>query len=229
MILEKLYLRQTLEAISLFILMRCAPDFPAGCICIGWQFESDLVGQDLVASLSKQLQIQREITDICERDLQYRTEIIELLTARIVQLESETVSWKSREKELFELKEKMQFMEQLYGGEGARELEFGASEQPTVVPEGHIIVEITYLEDLKSQIESSKTDMESWRIRVEKLELSLVEEQGKSAASREELSKIRSKHQDVLKASEREMGALKLKVEELLAAQSQAAARNAEV
>jgi len=188
-----------------------------------------VIGQDLVSSLSKQLQIQKEVTEICERDLQYRTEIIELLTARIVQLESETVSWKNREKELFELKEKMQFMEQLYGGEGARELEFGASEQPTVVPEGHIIVEIIYLEDLKKKIESSKTDMESWRIRVEKLELSLVEEQGKSAASREELSKMQSKHQDLLNASEREIGALKQKVEELLAAQSQAAAKNAEV
>lgn len=225
--------------------VRCRPG--TGVTRFGWQLEANFLGagsrffteqtarntgECLLCLLCRRFAhslSQKEITELCERDLQYRTEIIELLTARLTQLESETTSWKSREKELFELKEKMQFMEQLYGGEGARELEFGTGEQANVLPEGHMAVEITYLEDLKSQIQSNKADMEQWRIRVEKLEASLAEEQGNSATSRDELSRIREEHKEVLKTSEKEIETLKRQVEELLAAQAQATTKNAEV
>lgn len=184
--------------------------------------------QDVVSSLNKQLQIQKEITELCERDLQYRTEIIELLTARVVQLESETTSWKSREKELFELKEKMHFMEQLYGGDGARELEFG-TEPANTVPEGHVAIDITYLEELKARVETYRVDTEAWRVRVEKLEASLVDEQAKNAISQEELCKLREEHKEALKSSEAEIDGLERRIEELIAAQSETTAQNVQV
>ncbi|KAG9055533.1 hypothetical protein FS842_001927 [Serendipita sp. 407] len=195
--------------------------------------DSDVVvytHEDMVSSLTKQLEIQRQITDICERDLQYRTEIIELLSARVFELESESVSWREQQKSFNALKEKMTYLEQLYGGDGARELEFADhhTEEPTV-PDGQTLVEITYFESLKNQLERYRLDLESWRIRISTLEISLAEEKQICMASKAEYETLNREYRQSQIASSQQISILQTKFEELTDLELKASAKNEEL
>ncbi|KAG8834218.1 hypothetical protein FRC17_009364 [Serendipita sp. 399] len=196
--------------------------------------DSDVVvytHKDMVSSLTKQLEIQRQITDTCERDLRYRTEIIELLSARVVELESESTSWREQQKSFFALKEKMTYLEQLYGGDGARELEFAepfVHVDPTV-PEGQTLVEITYFESLKSQLETYRLEVESWKIRISTLETSLAEEKQICAASKAEYDTLSKEYRQSQTSSSQQVSILQTKFDELTDLEMKASAKNEEL
>jgi hypothetical protein len=182
--------------------------------------------------LTKQLEIQREVTNICERDLQYRTEIIELLSSRIVELESEAHTWKEQKKSFSALKEKMVYLEQLYGGDGARELElstFTGEDVAPAIPEGQTLVDIETLDLLKSRLDSTNAEMDNWRTRIAALEGSLKEETEKHVASRHRYDVLEETYRDYRMSSTDETKALQAKIDELLSLKMQIENRNTEV
>ena len=184
----------------------------------------------MVSSLTKQLEIQREVTNICERDLQYRTEIIELLSSRIIELEAESHSWKEQKKSFAALKEKMMYLEQLYGGDGARELEISNGDEPVAaIPEGQTLIDIEALDLLKRRIESSQSELEIWRTRIAVLEGSLTEEREKHAAFRSTYTALEETYNNYQTSSTEEMTALQTRIDELLALRTQIDNRNTEV
>jgi hypothetical protein len=188
--------------------------------------------QDMLSSVTKQLEIQQQINTICERDLQYRTEIIELLSARITQLEAESLAWREKEKSFASLKEKMMYLETIYGGDGARELELANPEvedSSKIIPEGHSVVETTYIESLKGRISSYEAEIESWRLRISTLEASLADEQAKHSESSDKFNQLAKEHAELHKVSDEEMKSLRSRIEELNLLQSQASTRNSEV
>lgn len=182
--------------------------------------------------MTKQLEIQREVTTICERDLQYRTEIIELLSSRIVELESEAHTWKEHRKSFSALKEKMVYLEQLYGGDGARELElstFTGEDEAPAIPEGQTLVDIETLDLLKSRLNSTNAEMDTWRNRIAALESSLKEETEKHVASRHRYDALEETYRDYRVSSTDETKALQAKIDELLSLKMQTENRNTEV
>jgi len=188
----------------------------------------------MVSSLTKQLEIQREVTNICERDLQYRTEIIELLSSRIIELEAEAHSWKEQKKSFSALKEKMMYLEQLYGGDGARELELASGymgEEPAtpIIPEGQTLIDIEAIDLLKSRIANANSELESWRIRISALESSLAEEQEKHSASHLRYTKLEETYMSYQISSTEEITSLQEKINELISQRTQTDNRNAEV
>lgn len=184
----------------------------------------------MVSSLTKQLEIQREVTNICERDLQYRTEIIELLSSRILELEAEAHSWKEQKKSFTALKEKMMYLEQLYGGDGARELEISTGDDTVpAIPDGQTLIDIEALELLRSRAESTRVEMESWRARISALEASLEEERQKHAASRSTYIVLEQTYKNYQTSSSEETAALQSRINELLLLRTQTDNRNTEV
>ena len=182
--------------------------------------------------MTKQLEIQREVTTICERDLQYRTEIIELLSSRIVELESEAHTWKEQRKSFSALKEKMVYLEQLYGGDGARELElstFTGEDAAPAIPEGQTLVDIETLDLLKSRLNSTNAEMDTWRNRIAALESSLKEETEKHVASRHRYDALEETYRDYRVSSTDETKVLQAKIDELLSLKMQTENRNTEV
>ena len=185
--------------------------------------------KSMLASLAKQLDIQKQVTEICERDLAYRTEIIELLSARIIQLETESETWKEQRKSFAALKEKMGYLEQLYGGDGARELELAIHTDGPAIPDDQTLVEITYLENLKSQIERSRADMQSWTIRISGLESQLEGVRKESSASQAAYAKLDKEKCESDRSYEARISSLQTEVDALQAAGSKASARIEEV
>jgi len=189
--------------------------------------------QDIVSSLTKQLEIQREVTRICERDLEYRTEIIELLSSRIVELETEAHSWKEQKKSFSALKEKMMYLEQLYGGDGARELElasgFAVEESAPVIPEGQTLIDVEALDLLKSRLDSANAEMDNWRNRIATLENSLAKEQEKHATSQSKYDTLEVAYKAYQMSTADGTATLQARIDELVSLKTQCESRNAEV
>jgi hypothetical protein len=186
----------------------------------------------MLSSLAKQLEIQREVTNICERDLQYRTEIIELLSSRIVELEVEAHSWKEQKKSFSALKEKMIYLEQLYGGDGARELELSTltgEDAAPAVPEGQTLVDIETLDLLKSSLDNTNAEMDNWRTRIAALEDSLAAETEKQVASQHRYDALEETYKGYQMNSTEEATSLQVKIDELLLIKTQTENRNNEV
>lgn len=181
--------------------------------------------ESMLASLAKQLEIQKEVTEICERDLAYRTEIIELLSARIIQLEAESETWKEQRKSFAALREKMVYLEQLYGGDGARELEQATHIDGPVIPEDQTLVEITYLETLKSQVDKSRVDMQNWTIRISELESQLEEVREESSASRVAYVRLDEEKRECDRNYESRISSLQAELDTLREAGAKASAR----
>lgn len=165
--------------------------------------------------MTKQLQIQRQINVICEQDLQYRTDIIELLSNRITQLEAEALVWREQHSLFLTLKERVQYLEQREAAVEDDEL--------------YERVEKTYLEELRARLLSVDVDIENWRVRVATLEALLAEAETKSTTWQADIASLRETHSSHTESCGTELQELKLKIEELSKGQSEANTRHTEV
>lgn len=85
----------------------------------------------------------------------------------------EATSWEQQKQSFTLLKEKAAKFDTVNASQDKNEY---ASQKTAVIPEGHVLIESSYLDSLKTQIATSNAALEDWNIRVEQLELHLRKE-----------------------------------------------------
>lgn len=176
--------------------------------------------------MTKQLEIQQQVNEICEQDLQYRTEIIELLSSRVTQLELEAASWEQQKHAFALLKEKAGHLQ---NGDETHNKSEPTSKSSDITPEGHVLIESSHLDSLKTQIATSNAELEDWNIRVEGLELHLRKEKELKSTLKSELARTKEEYEASQKSSEQTLQDLRTQISKLETSQVDATTQNREV